>query len=62
MGVLGGPVAGTEAVAVGGAAVGVGDGAPLPPPQAAASASKNIREASVSFTSLMLLSRPALGH
>ena len=39
-------------VAVGGATVAVGDGVLSPPPQAAASANKNTREASVGFTSL----------
>jgi len=48
--------------AVGGTAVAVDVGVLLAPPQAAASTSNNTREARVSFTSLMLLSRPTRGH
>jgi hypothetical protein len=49
-------------VAVGATAVGVDVGVLSPPPQAAATINSNIREARLGFTSLMLLSRPALGH
>jgi len=47
---------------VGGTAVVVGDGAPPSPPQATATVKTNTREARASFTSLMLLSRPARGY